>query len=57
MNELVVRLSCAAPGPVCDDTNGGALVGVDPLMGAVQIGALIVVALLVFFVVRARRQR
>ncbi|PPL19403.1 hypothetical protein [Microterricola pindariensis] len=55
--ELIVRLSCAAPAAECADTNPGALAPVDALSALIQLAALVAVALVIVFVVRARRQR
>lgn len=57
MVELVLRMSCATPAAECADTNQGPLLQLGPPGGLVQLGALIVIALLLVFVVRARRRR
>ncbi|SDT26818.1 hypothetical protein [Microterricola viridarii] len=53
MNELIARLSCAAPATECADTHPGALGQLDLLTGLLQLGALVAIALVVVFVVRA----
>ncbi len=56
MSELLLRMSCATPAAECNDTNTGVVLVFDPLAGLVQIGALVVVVLVIVFVVRARRR-
>lgn len=50
-------MSCAAPATECADTNPGALLHFDPVAGLLQLGALVLIGLVIVFVIRARRSR